>query len=305
MTFTGKFQALNPFHRWLIVISAALLVTFGVLGYISFSATREARTAAARLKDAQDQMQVLQQKVARPVPVPDLSLPAREIPTNWDMARFFADLTNAAKTWGVHITSVTPNPPTPDPGGFQPSGNNGSGSASVPSTSGNTANRPVSTPNGNTQPSGMPATPSGSTAGNTTGSATKGTTSGNASGQAAPAEENAGATKGKEGNPPAALPGVHSLTLAVDAEGTGSNLLAFLNELTAMPRLVWITEYTLDFGQGGTRSGGGAVGAGSGPARLQLTLTLYSHAPWDSRAVAETPWPFPIQPAGNPEAFGP
>lgn len=324
MRLTERIRSLTPFHRWLLLISAGLAVTGGVLAYTSSSAAQAARAAAARLQDAQNQMQLLQRKLSRPVPAPDLTLPARAIPNNWEMARFFADLTTAANTWSIHIASVTPNPPSPDPGGFKPPGTPGSAGATTPTSPGGSSANPAGAQGGGNQPSGSPSQATGGGAGSpspsapsspgsvgaTPGTATNGSAPGAASGPAAPTSGSAGATTGKEAVPPAALPGIHSLTIAITAEGTGSNLLAFLDELTAMPRLVWITDYTLDFSGGGSNPGGAAGGAGggagtsTGTARLQLTLTLYSHAPWDSRAVAETPWPFPIQPAGNPEAFG-
>lgn len=292
MNIAEEWKSWTPFHKTLLLASAGLLVTSAVLGYGAVQSRSAAREAAGRAENTMAQVQSLERQVAKPVPAPDLSAVGRAIPNEWEMARFFADLAVAAKTRRVTVVSVTPAQPPEDRGAYTPPTSRPGPGESAPKPPAQAA--PAA---GGTGPaSGPAAQSSGSGAG---GQGGQGPSPGQspASGQGPGQGNNPGGGTPKSGGaaPPPAIPGLYTLELSIEAEGSGPDLLAFLDELQAMPRFVWINEYTLDFPK---------EPQSPAPSKLNVKLTLYSHAPWDAKAANETPWPFPMEPAGNPEAFG-
>ncbi|MDI3257655.1 MAG: hypothetical protein QJR01_08020 [Kyrpidia sp.] len=305
MNIAAEWKSWNPFHKTLLLASAGLVVTGAVLGYAAFQSRGAAREATARAENTTAQVQSLERQVAKPVPPPDLSTVGRAIPNEWEMARFFADLAVAARTRGVSVVSVTPTQPPEDRGAYTPPGSRPGAGGSAPKTGqavpagGGTGPTPgtAAPSNGNNGNGG--STGNGEAKPGASGGQPPASAPGAPSGQGPSSGPGGGAAKSGGSAPPSQIPGLYTLDLSLEAEGSGPNLLGFVDELQAMPRFVWIDEYTLDFTQQNQRAGGAPV-----PAKLNVKFTLYSHAPWDAKAANETPWPFPIQPAGNPEAFG-
>ncbi|MDI3257083.1 MAG: hypothetical protein QJR01_05080 [Kyrpidia sp.] len=315
MNIAAEWKSWNSFYKTLLLASTGFVVTGAILGYGAIQSRGAAREATARAENASAQVQSLERQVAKPVPPPDLSTVGRAIPNEWEMARFFADLAVAARTRGVSVVSVTPTKPPEDHGAYSPSGSRPGSGGSAPKTGravpagGGTGPAPgTAAPNngnngnggstGNGQP--KPGASGGQTPASAPG-APSGQSPSSGPGGAAGSGSNPGNEAAKSGDsaPPPSIPGLYTLDLSLEAEGSGANLLGFIDELQAMPRFVWIDEYTLDFSQQNQGAGGTPV-----PAKLSVKFTLYSHAPWDAKAANETPWPFPIEPAGNPEAFG-
>jgi Tfp pilus assembly protein PilO len=249
-------------HKIWLTISILFLLSGGSLGYLQNQAAKQAEEIRREADAADQRVMQLQQRTSKPLKTFDLESLQRAIPEQWEMPRFFADLTMAAEETGVTITSVEPSE-------YQETG------------AGNQAGKPSGIPAGNqtTKPNGNSQILQNGKQTQAQGKAIQGLT-----GQ--PQTESPGGPKEDktpptEVLPPTELKDLHSLTLTISVLGRENALLAFLDRLQHLPRLVWVNDYEWDLND--LKS------------PLKIDVTIYSHAPWDGKGKESTDWPFPIQ----------
>ncbi|OUM87216.1 MAG: hypothetical protein BAA01_09105 [Bacillus thermozeamaize] len=265
-------KSMTQSEKWLLVVIFVLLVLGCVTGYFAWQASSRLADVRMQASDASRQVEMMEARLAKAVSPPDLATMNRAIPADWEMPRFFADVTLLANAYDLQIHAVTPGEPIqPEPRQeSQSSAADGKGAAD--------------------EAEGADKTDGGE---ETDGAEKAEKTDGG--GDAA--DEHAGG-KAFSPEPPASLSGVYTLPLTLQVKGNITEVLAFIDELQHLPRLVWVTGFEL-LVEDEEQDAGKMF---QKPIDLKINLNLYSHAPWDVAGYTED-WPFDIQPADNEEAF--
>jgi Tfp pilus assembly protein PilO len=249
-------------HKVWLTICILLLLSGGSLGYLQNQAAKQAEEIRREADAADQRVSQLQQRTSKPLKTYNLESLQRAIPEQWEMPRFFADLTIAAEETGVTIASVEPSE-------YQETGTGNQGGKPTGNASGNPTAKPNRTSPGpqngkQTQVQGAPI-------------------------QGLPGQPQTVSPGGLKGDktppaevqPPAELKDVYSLTLTISVLGKENALLAFLDRLQHLPRLVWVNDYEWNLNDP--------------KSPLKLDVNIYSHAPWDATGKDSTDWPFPLQ----------
>jgi len=246
-------------EKWMIVIVLTLFAISLVIGYFSMKARYQLVDVRIQASDATQQMEMMEARLAKPITPPDLTKMNQAIPPDWQLPRFFADVTLLANEYEIQIHFLTPGDP------IQPE----------PSEEEQNADQAQNSPDASNGEESMTAS-----------------------------EREADQTEGNEASqeesispkPPKSLPGVYTLPLILEVKGNITEVLAFIDELQRLPRLVWVTGFELLVEDPDENR------LYQKPINLRINLNLYSRAPWNAVEYAEE-WPFDIQPAKNEEAF--
>jgi Tfp pilus assembly protein PilO len=249
-------------HKIWLTFSILFLLSGGSLGYLQYQAANQAEEIRREADAADQRVMQLQQRTSKPLKTFNLESLQRAIPEQWEMPRFFADLTVAAEETGVTIASVEPSE-------YQETG----AGDHVGKPSGNPAGNQTAKQNGNSQ------NPQNGKLTQALGKAIQ-----SLPGQpqnVSPGGPKEDKTPPAEVLPPAELKDLHSLTLTISVQGNENSLFAFLDRLQHLPRLVWVNDYEWNLNDTNNP--------------LKIDVTIYSHAPWDDKGKESTEWPFPIQ----------
>lgn len=265
-------KSMTRSEKWTLAITLFWAVFGCIIGYFAWQARNELADIRMQASDATQQVKMMEARLSKTLTSPDLKKMNQAIPPDWQLPRFFADVTLLANEHKVQIHSLTPGELIrPEP--TEESQNASDGEESLPASE--------------------------REAGQTAGS-DKEQDSNVDLGDDEVAENNNEANPEESLGPlpPKSLTGVYTLPVMLEVKGNITEVLAFIDELQQLPRLVWVTGFELLMEEPDQKD----YQINQKPIDLQINLNLYSHAPWAAVEYVEE-WPFEIRPAENEEAF--
>lgn len=104
-------KSMTRAQKWMLVVNLLLIVLIGVAGYYTWNAKTILADVRSEASYATQQLERIEAQLAKAIVPPDLAELNQAIPVDWQIARFFADLTMLSNEYEIQIFSVSPGEP--------------------------------------------------------------------------------------------------------------------------------------------------------------------------------------------------
>lgn len=104
-------KSMTRSEKWVLVMILLLAVLGCIIGYFAWQTSNELADVRMQASDATRQVEMMEARLAKEITPPDLTKMNLAIPPDWQMHRFFADVTMLANEYEIQIHSLTPGEP--------------------------------------------------------------------------------------------------------------------------------------------------------------------------------------------------